>query len=153
VKLAFDTSVLVAALIDSHPHHLRASPWVAAVSSGEVEAEITWHAVAEAWSVLTRLPGPLRLPPSTATIVIERASELFQPVDLTPSVYRSALRRCTEAGAGSGAVFDALHLISAEERGADGMVTFNRNDFERLKTGGSPEIVVPPDPPAFTLPT
>lgn len=152
MRLAFDTSVLVAALVDSHPHHLRASPWVAAVDSGEVEAEITWHAVAETWSVLTRLPGPLRLPPSTASIVVERASELFRPVDLPPSVYRSALRRCTEVGAGSGAVFDALHLISAEEHGADGMVTFNRADFERLKAHGSPEIIVPPEPPAFAPP-
>ncbi len=153
MKLAFDTSVLVSALIDTHPHHQRASPWVAAVSSNDVEGEITWHAVAETWSVLTRLPGPLRLPPSTASLVVERASELFQTVDLTPSVYSSALRRCTEAGASSGAVFDALHLISAEERGADWLVTFNRKDFERLKTQGSPEIITPPDPPAFKLPS
>ena len=51
----------------------------------------------------------------------------------------------------SGVVFDALHLVTAEEAGAHAMLTFNHADFVRLTDVGSPPIVVPPDPPAVAL--
>jgi len=148
MRLAFDTSVLVAALVDGHVHHRRTGPWVEAVARGGVEAQITWHAAAETWSVLTRLPVPQRLPPSTASLMMDRLLERFRPVELTGEAYGAALRRCAEKGVSSGAVFDALHLASAEAQAVDGFVTFNRADFERLRSAGSPEILVPPDPPS-----
>lgn len=151
MKLAFDTSVLVAALVETHVHHPRTAPWTEAVTSGTVEAEITWHAVAETWSVLTRLPGALRLPPSTASLVIDRMLQTFRPVELSGAIYEAAFRRCAERSLGSGTVFDALHLASAEAREVDGFVTFNGADFEKLRGERSPEIVVPPSPPSFSL--
>jgi predicted nucleic acid-binding protein len=149
VRLAFDTSVLVAAVLEPHAHHVRARPWTRAVASGEVDARISWHAAAETWAVLTRLPGALRLAPATATLVIERLLETFRPVGATGDHYRTALRRCTERGLRSGALFDALHLAVAEAERVDGLVTFNGADFERLRGERSPRILVPPDPPAF----
>jgi len=151
VNLAFDTSFLVAALIEGHVDHPRTLPWTEAVASGEIEARLSWHAAAETWSVLTRLPGTLRVQPSAASLVIDRLLETFEPAALSAATYRAALRRCAEKGLASGAVFDALHLASAEEQEVDGLVTFNGSDFERLRTPRSPEIVVPPHPPAFRL--
>jgi predicted nucleic acid-binding protein len=69
----------------------------------------------------------------------------------TERIYRTALARCTARTLTSGIVFDALHLVTAEEAGADAMLTFNHADFVRLTDVGSPRIVVPPDPPAVAL--
>jgi hypothetical protein len=49
-------------------------------------------------------------------------------------------------------VFDALHLLDAEQAGAEVFLTFNAPDFLRLSNGASPKIVVPPDPPSLLLP-
>ena len=54
MKVAFDTSVLIAGSVSSHPHHERALWWLA--DDREFERCASWHALAETWSVLTRLP-------------------------------------------------------------------------------------------------
>ena len=151
MNLVFDTSVLVAAVRDAHSHHERARPWIRAVASGRIDAAISLHAAAETWSVLTRLPGSLQLPPAMATLVVDRLLEQFQPIAMSEAIYRRAMVRCAERGSRSGALFDALHLVAAESVGALGLVTFNRADFERLRAEDSPEILVPPDPPDFDL--
>ena len=151
MRLAFDTSVLVAALVEPHPHHQRARPWVQAVTSGGVEGHVSWHALAESWSVLTRLPGTLRLDPATANLVLDRIADHFRLVEVSAAHYRTAMRRCAERALRSGALFDALHLAVAESETVDGFVTFNGVDFERLSKGNSPKILIPPDPPSFSL--
>jgi hypothetical protein len=102
--------------------------------------------------VLTRLPLDPPISPPLAEVAVDRVLAHIAPVALTAENYRLALRRCAERGVRSGAVFDALHLVCAESRRADGLVTFNPADFERLRVEGSPPILVPPDPPAFTFP-
>jgi predicted nucleic acid-binding protein len=148
MKLAFDTSFLVAAVLDRHPHHARTRPWTRGATQGQLEAQVTWHAAAETWSVLTRLPGGLRLAPASASLVLERLLGAFHPVEISAATYRAAMLRCTERGLRSGALFDALHLSAAESSNVSGFVTFNEDDFLRLRSATSPQILVPPDPPA-----
>jgi predicted nucleic acid-binding protein len=150
MKLAFDTSAVVAALLEQHPHHPRMLPWLDAISAKKVEASISWHAAAETWSVLSRLPGSLRLAPATATLVVERALTVFRPIEVLGGDYRTAFGRSSERGARSGALFDALHLVVAERQRVAAFVTFNAGDFNRLTTGASPRILTPPDPPTFS---
>jgi predicted nucleic acid-binding protein len=150
-KLAFDTSVLVAALIEPHQFHARALRWIEGVSAGRARAECSWHAVAETWSVLTRVPLQPAISPALAEMAIERLLTSVEAVELDAETYRAAMRRCSERGLRSGAFFDALHLLSAERRGVDALVTFNRSDFERLTVDASPRLVVPPDPPRFAF--
>jgi predicted nucleic acid-binding protein len=152
LRLAFDTSVLVAALVEAHEFHPRATRWIEEAVSGRNEATCSWHAAAETWSVLTRIPLDPPISPPLAEVAIDRLLTYIEPVALTAEHYRLALRRCAERGVRSGAVFDALHLICAEARRAEGLVTFNPADFERLRGAASPPILVPPDPPAFTVP-
>lgn len=151
MRLAFDTSVLVAGQVEPHPFHDRALPWIEEVTTARVEGECTWHGIAETWGVLTRIPLEPAISPALAELAMRRLLESFHPVELSEDVYRRALRRCAERNLRSGAVFDALHLISAESRRVEALVTFNRADFERLTTESSPPIVVPPEPPAYTL--
>lgn len=148
--LVFDTSFLVAAVVEAHAHHLRTDPWVQAVSSGKINARMGWHAAAECWAVLSRLPGTLQLAPPTVKLIVDRLLETFVPVAPIETHYRIALTRCSERGLRSGAVFDALHMAVAEAEGAEGLVTFNARDFQRLRAAHSPPVIVPPDPPGLS---
>lgn len=147
MKLALDTSVLVAALVEAHRFHDRTRPWTEASTSGAVSAQCSWHALAETWSVLTRIPLDPPISSTLAEVALSRLRDSVQPVELTADHYEIAMRRCADRGLRSGALFDALHLVAAESGQVDAFVTFNPVDFERLRTPSSPMIVVPPDPP------
>jgi predicted nucleic acid-binding protein len=151
VRAAFDTSVLVAALVEPHPLHRRAICWLAAAVEGRLTAECSWHAVAETWSVLTRLPMDPPVSPWMAEAAIDRMIVHVRPTELSRDTYAAAIRRCSERGLRSGSVFDALHLVCAEAVGVDAFVTFNPEDFDRLALSAGPPIVVPPDPPEVRL--
>jgi predicted nucleic acid-binding protein len=151
MKVAFDTSVLVAAVLSSHRDHARAVVWLSAVSAGTLDGVVSVHALSELWSVLTKLPVSPPISPKMAREAINDVLSRFEAAPLTVQIYREALDRCTSKGLRSGAIFDAIHLAIAEAVGAGAMVTFNERDFARLSVTGSPPIVVPPDPPAVRL--
>jgi len=92
VKVAFDTSVIVAGTHDGHPHHGRAIVWIDAVLEQRITGVVTWHAVAEIWSVLTRLPAParrgMRCPASEWPICRGRAAERREDRRQHPRVAR-----------------------------------------------------------------
>ncbi len=149
MRVAFDTSVLVAALLEAHPRHERAVLWVDAVTAGRFEGLVAWHGLAEVWAVLTRLPGALSVPAATGHRMVQRVATRLVPLAMEPEDYEMALERCADRGLRSGAVFDALHLAVAERAGAEAFLTFDPDDFERLAVEGGPRVVLPPDPPAL----
>jgi predicted nucleic acid-binding protein len=123
VRVAFDTSVLVAALIEPHIFHHRALRWLEEAASERLAAECTWHAVAETWSVLTRLPIEPPVSPAMGEAAVARLLERLEPVAIDSDVYRQAMRRCSDATTGaasragsatsSGAGFPPAGRISA----------------------------------------
>jgi predicted nucleic acid-binding protein len=137
-KVALDTSVIIAGLVESHVHFERAAPWLDALADRRITAAWTVHAYAEAWSVLTRLPLVEQLAPEEASKILDELSVLCPPIPLTPADYRAAADRCAAVRVRSGAIFDALHLIAAENSGATVILTFNERDFSRL----APRIAV-----------
>lgn len=151
MKVAFDTSVLVPAIVASHRHHARARCWLHAVETMHLEGFASWHAMSETWSVLTRIPVTPRISPLAAWGAVRRLRSLLTLLPPTERIYRTALVRCTARGLTSGVVFDAIHLVTAEEAGTDAMITFNQADFVRLAEPDSPQILVPPDPPLVSL--
>jgi predicted nucleic acid-binding protein len=151
MKVAFDTSVLVAALLATHRDHARALVWLGAVASGAIEGVVSVHALGEVWSVLTKLPVSPPVAPAAARLAVGDIISRFDTAPLTTAIYVEALDRCSQRGLRSGAIFDALHLATAETVGAAALLTFNERDFTRLSLPGGPSIVVPPDPPAVTL--
>jgi predicted nucleic acid-binding protein len=151
VKVVFDTSVLVASIVIGHRDHARARCWIQAAEAGQVEGFASWHAMSETWSVLTRLPLTPRITPHAAWAAIRRFRAFLTLLPPTERTYRGALARCTARQLSSGAVFDAIHIVTAEHAHADAILTFNRADFVRLAEATSPRIVVPPDPPSVSL--
>ena len=65
MKILFDTSVLVAAMIEAHPMHEAALPWLQQVSDQSETGLVAAHSIAELYAVLTTLPVRPRFPPQS----------------------------------------------------------------------------------------
>jgi predicted nucleic acid-binding protein len=150
LRVAFDTSVLVAGSVVGHAEEARAAVWLSAARDGHIEAFACQHAFAETWATLTAIPIEPRLPPDIARSVVERLSRHIKPVALRWGDYQGAMARCGARALRSGAIYDALHLVVAERTDARALLTFNVRHFTRLAAEDSSlRIVAPPDPAGF----
>ena len=105
---------------------------------------------AETYSVLTKLPLRPRLDPATARAIVNRLIDgPFAVAELGKALYQAAVDRCVATESTSGAVYDAVHLLTAEANGVDALVTFNERHFRRLRP--TVPLVVPPDPPRLSI--
>lgn len=107
---AVDTSVVVAALTQWHEAHDAAR--VAAHG-----AKIPAHALVESYSVLTRLPGGLRLAPRTARSLLVAwfpEGRILRPPDGYP---RALVERLSDAQVAGGASYDGLVGLTAAAHG------------------------------------
>lgn len=97
-----DTSVAVAWLVSDHEQHVTVSAALAGTRVG-----LAGHAAFETFSVLTRLPPPLRRTPAAAGRMLVHAfgaSSRFLPPDAAGRL----LERLPSLGIAGGAVYDAL---------------------------------------------
>jgi predicted nucleic acid-binding protein len=147
VKVAFDTSVIVAGLLPRHPRHELARPWLAAAVARSVQGSAALHALAETFAVISRLPGAAAIPAEAARRVVDEFAAAIRLIEPKTDLYRAALARCAERDLRSGAVFDAIHLLSAERARAETLLTFNGHGFERMRLGDLPRIEEPGELP------
>jgi predicted nucleic acid-binding protein len=109
--LTADTSVVVPALIQWHALHVQA-----AVRLRDVR-RLPGHALAEAFSVLTRLPMPRALTPLQASQALLHSFP-EESLSLSPAGYATTMRRLADAGLGGGRIYDAIVAAAAAEAGA-----------------------------------
>jgi predicted nucleic acid-binding protein len=110
--IALDTSVAIPLLVQTHRAHAAVVRWW----DGQ-EIALSGHALVETYSVLTRLPGDLRLAPADAARLLnERFSH---PLLLGPQVAGRLSDLLSDRGIAGGAVYDALVALAAAEHGAD----------------------------------
>jgi len=83
MNVLFDTSVLIAALIEDHPSHSQSLSWLQRVRLGEIEGFVSTHTIAELYSVLTRIPRQPRINPELAQQLIVENLNSFNKVVLT----------------------------------------------------------------------
>ncbi len=127
-----DTSCLVAAVCGWHRHHASTRKEIERRAAAGEAPTLAAHSLAEAYSVLTRLPEPHRLRPDDALAVLEANWSETRLVALGPADYRSTLRRCRDAGIGGGAVYDALIASCARKARVATLVTWDVGAFERF---------------------
>lgn len=140
---AFGTSVLVAALSRSHEGHDVARLHLAEVLRGEDNMVVSTHAFAETYATLTVLPVRPRITPGQAQHLIRNnVQEPATIVDLDADDYMTVIGRMTELGLESGAIYDGLHVRSAEKAEADALLTFNGRDFRRMPPANPTELVI-----------
>lgn len=110
--LALDTSVAVPLLVQTHRAHGDVIGWC----HGR-ELALSGHALAETYSVLTRLPGDVRLaPPDAARLLGERFGP---PLQLDPDAFARLPQTLSGLGVAGGAVYDALVGLAAAEHDAE----------------------------------
>jgi predicted nucleic acid-binding protein len=109
--LAIDTSVAIPLLVQTHVSHAAVVAWW-----GGRELALSGHTAAETYSVLTRLPGDVRLAPADAArLMSERFAE---PLILGAKTWRALPELLAGHGIAGGAVYDALVALAAVEHGA-----------------------------------
>lgn len=91
MKVAFDSSVLVAAMVSTHRDHARAVVWLDAVSTGAVQGVVSVHAPGELWSVLTKLPVSPPISPKKAREAVDEVLTRFATEPLLVQIYRARL--------------------------------------------------------------
>ena len=143
MKACFDTSTLVAALLQQHPHHAVAFPRLRAVKQGAVQGYLTTHGLAELFATLTALPLKPRLLPRDVQRLIQKSMlSHFTLIPLGPQEYLDAIALTVANNLSNAAIYDALHLIGAKSAGCNALYTLNLRHFQALAPGDS--LVLPP---------
>ncbi|MDE0453590.1 MAG: PIN domain-containing protein [Gammaproteobacteria bacterium] len=137
MRTLFDTSVVVAALVDQLGTHEAAFREFRRHSSGGNAGFCSTHALAEIYATLTALPLQRRISPDEARRLLEETVlARLAVVPLGSADYRAVLRQVADQGLGSGAIYDALHAHCARKEGVDQILTYNLQDFERFDLEG-----------------
>lgn len=133
MKILFDTSVMVSAMVEPHPAHGRALPWLKRAKAGEFDLFVASHSLAELYAVLTTLPVRPRISPRTAwRLIHEDVETLATIVPLSKSDYESTIRHISDMELSGGIVYDALIVQAAKKSGADHILTLNTDDFKNI---------------------
>ena len=110
MTVAVDTSVAVPLLVRSHQHHADVVRWW----DGQ-ELALSGHALAETYSVLTRLPGDARLSADDAARLLD--ARFPTPLTLSRSAAGKVHVTLSRLGIAGGAVYDGLVALAAQEHG------------------------------------
>lgn len=93
MKILYDTSVLIAALLVEHSRHALVFPKLELAKRREVQGHLSTHSLAGLYSVMTRLPLPLQVLPNEAKAAIADLLEYLEAVSLVAEDYQKVVAR------------------------------------------------------------
>lgn len=93
----------------------------------------------ESYAVLTRLPPPHRIAPSTLALIAANFMNGVETVALGPDAYHALLRQAPPNGIAGGRSYDAVIAACASQAQAAALLTLNGRHFEPFAT---PEMAV-----------
>lgn len=144
MKTLFDTSVIIAALVESHPVHARAFPWLKQAKENQLELVVASHTLAELYAVLTTLPLKPRISSSVAwRLIKENVESTGKVISLTPAEYSATIKRLSEIGLIGGTIYDALIARVAQKAKVGRLLTLNIDHFKRVWQEGEDKIITP----------
>jgi predicted nucleic acid-binding protein len=134
----FDTSVLIAGMIDFGRSSHHALLLMDAVADGRIERPLTaWHCCLEFCSVTTRLPEEYRLEPEAALRLLrEEILTRFSVHELPAELREEFLVSAIGEGTAGGRIYDAHIAEIARQAGARLVATENRRHFTSLLRHG-----------------
>ena len=136
MKVLFDTSVVVAAFINSHPAHRRALPWLQKAVKKQIEGLVSVHSLIEIYSVITKLPLSPKISTDLALKLIKKnILNSFKLITYGSEDYIDLLANLEKNNISGGASYDGLIMRAAEKSKADKIITLNVNDFIRVSPG------------------
>lgn len=144
MRVLFDTSALIPALVEAHPFHSRALPWLMRARTSEIQLLVSCHGLAELYATLSSLPVSPRITPArSAQLVQDIAAAATDLVPLSPEDYSLVVQRLSERGLSGGVIYDALIARAAEKSRAEHLLTFNPSHFRRVWPEGKTLLLVP----------
>lgn len=144
MRALFDTSVVIAALVESHPMHERAFPWLKQAREKQLELIVASHTLAELYAVLSTLPLKPRISSSVAwRLIKENIESISKVISLTPADYSSTIKSLSEMGVIGGTVYDALIAKVAKKAKVERLITLNIDHFKRVWQDGQNKIIAP----------
>lgn len=131
MKVLFDTSILIAAFIQSHTQHKKAlENFNFALSKNNI-LFVAAHSIAECYSVLTRIPLSPRISPMTAKQLIEENIQAHaRIITLTQKEYVNVMNSCAALGFSGGLIYDALIFQAAKKAKVEKLITLNEKHFK-----------------------
>jgi predicted nucleic acid-binding protein len=134
----FDTSVLIAGIIDFGRSSQPAQLLMDAVADSRIECPLTaWHCCLEFFSVTTRLPEEYRLEPEIALRFLrEEILPRFSVHSLPAESVEEFLVSAVGEGTVGGRIYDAHIAEIARQAGARLVATENRRHFTPLLRHG-----------------
>ncbi len=136
MRILFDTSVLVAALVQDHPKHEKALPWLSKAKAQKFEFIISSHTMAELYAVLSTLPVKPRISPNVAwRLIHENIERTAKIVSLSPKEYCSFIKSSSDIGLSGGIIYDALIVKVAQKSKIERILTLNIRHFKRVWQG------------------
>ena len=137
MKVLFDTSVLVPAVVDQLANHESSFACFLQYTSAPHAGYCSTHAIAECYSVLTTLPLPRPVSPGDArTLIRETLLKRLRVVELRTETYLTAVDQLADVARPGGAIYDALHVQSAKAEGCERIYTYNLQHFRPLCPAG-----------------
>jgi predicted nucleic acid-binding protein len=144
MKTLFDTSLIIAALVEAHPIHRNAFPWLKQAKEKNFELIVAAHTVAELYAVLSTLPTKPRITSGVAwRLIHENIEAVAKIVSLTAAEYSSVIKKISEKGLFGGITYDALIAKVAEKSKVEQLLTLNPDHFKRVWPEGEKIIVAP----------
>ena len=135
---------MIAALVESHPKHEIAFPWLKQAKTKAFELVIASHTLAELYAVLSTLPIKPRISPAVAwRLIHENIEAVSKIISLTSSEYSATIKRLSKSGLIGGIVYDALIAKVAQKTGVKRLLTLNGDHFKRVWPAGKDVIVSP----------
>jgi predicted nucleic acid-binding protein len=132
VKVLFDTSVVIAALLPKHPNHSPCFVQLQAAELRQVQGYLSTHSLAEVYSVMTRMPSQPRMSPKQAQALLARCLQYLEAVPLDTADYRAVIAQMATLNLAGGGIFDAPIAQAALKAKADRILTLNPRHFSRL---------------------
>ena len=133
MKYLLDTSILIAASVQSHKNHIPALDWLKKAKANEIEAFVSSHSILETYSVLTRAPFQPRITPEQAgNIITTNILPIVKLVSISENDYIQLIMDLSNNHLAGGVVYDGLILYAAHKHSISHILTSNKKDFERL---------------------
>ncbi|MCL5028870.1 MAG: PIN domain-containing protein [Bacteroidetes bacterium] len=133
MKILFDSSILIAAFVESHPKHKSAFSFLMKARNKEFQLFVSSHTILEIYSVLTSAPFNPKITPVIAKQLIENnIKNIAKTIYLTGEDYFKIVEKMSNSNFSGGIIYDAIVVECALNAKVDEILTLNTKDFLRL---------------------
>lgn len=137
MKVLFDTSILVAALVARMPQHEQALFHLQQAVAGRYTFLVAAPSLIELYAVLTHLPMRPQITPDMARQLIRsNVSAVAEVVPLETKDYQVVFDRMADLGLSGNIMYDGLVTRAAEKAGVDRLITARASEMLKIWPAG-----------------